>query len=179
MPSNHRRRKSLAVSLRRWVAASALCAGAALGLPEDREQPILVEADEGVYEPERGVSVLTGSVRVDQGTLRLQADTVTLINADRQLARIVAEGAPEQPATLRQRVHPAEPFVTARAARIDYAVAEQRIELSGSAFLRRGERELEGDVIRYDLNDGRVDARSEQPGGVRMKWQPERGNSPD
>lgn len=160
-------------------AAVALCAGVALGLPEDRDQPILVEANDGVYEPGRGVCVLTGSVRVDQGTLRLHAETVTLINADQQLARLVAEGTPAQPATLRQRLHPAEPFVTARASRIDYAVAEQRIELSGGAFLRRGDRELEGDVIRYDLNDGRVDAHSEQPGGVRMKWQPERGNSPD
>ena len=162
------------------LALLALAAGNAFGLPEDQEQPILVEADEGVYEPERGVSVLTGSVQVDQGTLRLQADTVTLVNSDdRHLARIVAEGEPERPATLRQRVHADEPFVTARASRIDYAVAEQRIELHGSAFLRRGERELEGDVIRYDLKDGRVDAHSDQPGGVRMKWQPERGNSAD
>ena len=168
-----------ASTMRFAALALALWALAAAGLPEDRDQPVVVEADDGIYEPQRGVSVLTGSVRVDQGTLRMQAQTVTLFNADRRLARIVAEGRPDEPATLRQRVHPDEPIVTARAGRIDYAVAEQRIELSGGAFMRRGDRELSGDVIRYDLKDGRVDARSDQPGGVRMKWQPEIGRSAD
>lgn len=159
--------------------ALALCAQTASGLPEDREQPLIVEADDGIYEPQRGVSVLTGSVRVDQGTLHMQAQKVTLFNADERLARIVAEGQANEPATLRQRVRAGEPIVTARAGRIDYAVAEQRIELSGDALVRRGERELSGDVIRFDLTDGSVDARSDQPGGVRMKWQPETGRSAD
>ena len=179
--SNPRRNRPSALLPAAGAAALALalCAQTASGLPEDREQPLIVEADDGIYEPQRGVSVLTGSVRVDQGTLHMQAQKVTLFNADERLARIVAEGQENEPATLRQRVHADEPVVTARAGRIDYAVAEQRIELSGDAYVRRGERELSGDVIRYDLTDGRVDARSDQPGGVRMKWQPETGRSAD
>ena len=117
--------------------------------------------------------MLTGAVQVDQGTLRLRAATVTLSNGDDgELERIVADGTSEQPATFRQRLNADEPPVNARAQRIDYAVTEQRIELKGSAFLSQSDREFSGEVIFWDIEQGRVDARSDAPGGVRLKWQP-------
>ena len=167
-------------AVRLAALAMALWAQAAAGLPEDREQPVVVEADDGIYEPRRGVSVLTGSVRVDQGTLRMQAQTVTLFNADRRLARIVAEGRPNEPATLRQRVHPDEPIVTAprRPHRLRRGRAAHRA-LRRRVHAPRRARTLPATSSAYDLKDGRVDARSDQPGGVRMKWQPEIGRSAD
>ncbi len=145
---------------------------AAFALPEDAEQPIEIQADAGSYDPDRGVSVLTGAVQIDQGSLRMRAHTVTVSNDNRRVARIVAEGHADAPAEMRQRLRPGEPFVSARAARIDYSLAEERIELRGDAYLAQAEREFAGEVILYDVKAGRVDARSEQPGGVRLKWQP-------
>lgn len=142
------------------------------GLPEDSDQELVIQANEAVYDAGTGVNVLTGTVRIDQGTLRVEADRVTTTSADQRLNRIVAEGAPERPATLRQRVTHGEPFVTARAARIDYAVAEGRLELRGGAFLKQGDREVGGDVISWDMKEGRVSARADAPGGVTTKWQP-------
>ena len=156
------------------LAAALLCAlaPAAFALPEDASQPIEIQADAGSYDPDRGVSVLTGAVRIDQGSLRMQAHTVTVSNQDRRVARIVAEGVADAPARMRQRLRPGEPFVSARASRIDYSVAEERIELRGDAHLVQAEREFAGEVIFYDVKAGRVDARSDRPGGVRLKWQP-------
>lgn len=157
-------------------AAVALLLGsvavAAFGLPEDAEQPIEIQADAGSYDPDRDVSVLTGAVQIDQGSLRMAAHTVTVSNDNRRVARIVAEGSADDPARMRQRLRRGEPFVSARAARIDYSLAEERIEMRGNAHLVQAEREFAGEVIFYDVKTGRVDARSDRPGGVRLKWQP-------
>ena len=151
----------------------ALCSAAALALPDDAQQPVRLQADQVVDDPARGVSVLTGDVRIDQGSLRVQAETVRVFSRERRVVRIVAEGADEEPATLRQRLRPGEPFISADAARIDYAVERQRVELKGDARLEQGEREFSGEVIVYDLARGRVVARGGESGGVQLKWQPE------
>ena len=157
----------LPVALFAWTAAHAH------GLPGDQAEELVIQADEAVYDTKTGVNVLSGHVRIDQGSLRVEASRVTTTtNADGGLSRIVAEGAPERPATLRQRINPGEPLVTARAARVDYAVAEGHMELRGNAFLKQGDREVGGDVVSWDMKEGRVSARSNQPGGVTTKWQP-------
>ena len=160
--------------------AIALLALGARASPNDSEQPIHVQADEGNYDPASGTSVLTGAVQVDQGTLRLRAATVTLANGeDGELLHIVAEGTAEQPATFHQRLKPDEPPVHARALRIGYAVRERRLELNGSAFLAQHDREFEGEIIFWNVDEGSVDARSNEPGGVRLKWQPPRAQNPN
>lgn len=160
--------------MRRWALALALGAALpALPLPEDSEQPIHIQADEGSFRQQGGVSVLTGSVKLEQGTLRVEAHSVTIESRQQRIERIVAEGRPDAPATFRQRISPGEPFVNAKAQRIDYMVAEERLRLSGDAQVVGNQREVSGAVILWDIKAGRVDASSEQPGGVRLKWQPE------
>lgn len=160
--------------MRRAVASCALAVAAtapALAAPADSEQPIHIEADEGVFDPD-GVSVLTGAVALRQGSLRLNAFRMTLMAEESQLRRIVAEGDDEAPATFRQQPRPGEPVVRARAKRIDYAVAEQRITLQGDAFVAQADQEIAAEAIDWNLEAKRVEARSSEPGGVRMKWQP-------
>ena len=159
------------------MVGALLCATtlalSAWAVSSDREQPLHIQAGEGNYDSASGVFVLTGSVQVDQGTLRVRAATVTLSNGDDgELEHIVAEGTAEQPATFEQRLNADEPPVSARARRIDYAIREQRIELNGSAFLAQSDREFSGEVIFWDIEKGRVDAHSDEPGGVKLKWQP-------
>lgn len=150
----------------------AFAAAIAQGLPEDSDQELVIQANEAVYDTATGVNVLTGAVRIDQGTLHVEANRVTTTSTEQRLRRIVAEGDGDEPATLRQRVRAGEPPVTARAARIDYAVAEGQLELRGGAFLQQGDRQVGGDVISWDMKEGRVSARSTEPGGVTTKWQP-------
>ena len=149
-------------------------------LPGDSAQELVIQANEAVYDAKTGVNVLTGQVRIEQGSLRVEAHRVTTTtDADDRLSRIVAEGAPQRPATLRQRINPGEPFVTARATRIDYAVTDGQLELQGEAVLKQGEREVGGDVVSWDIEEGRVSARANQPGGVTTKWQPKRTATAD
>lgn len=158
----------------RTVAICALAvalAAPAPAAPADSEHPIHIEADEGVFDPE-GVSVLTGTVALRQGSLHLNAHRMTLTAADSQLHRIVAVGNDDAPATFRQQPSPSEPVVHARAKQIDYAVAEQRITLQGDAFVAQADQEIAAEAIDWNLEAQRVEARSSEPGRVRLKWQP-------
>ena len=151
------------------ATALTLAVVSAAGLVEDSEQPIDVQADEGSCDPNSSVCVLTGTVRIQQGTLRLEANKVTLSNQGGQIERIVAEGRTGEPARLRQRLNPSEPFANASAQRIDYAVGEGRVELRGDAHLSQNDREFSGDILFWDTREGRVHA----PSGVRLQWHPE------
>lgn len=158
----------------RTVAICALAVALAAPVPAapaDSEQPIHIEADEGVFDPD-GVSVLTGAVALRQGSLHLNAHQMTLSAAEGQLHRIVAIGNDEAPAAFRQQPGSSEPVVHARAKRIDYAVAAQRITLQGDAFVAQADQEIAAEAIDWNLEAGRVEARSSEPGRVRLKWQP-------
>ena len=153
----------------------ALAAASAWGLPEDSAAEVRVSAAESTYDSTTGLAVLTGAVQVVQGSLRIEADHVTTTTTDGRLSRVVAEGVADAPATMRQRIKPEEPFVTASAARIDYAITEQRLRLEGGATLKQGGREISADVIFWHIQAGRVTARSDRPGGVTSAWRPEPG----
>ena len=164
---------SLISTFRGPAAAFALAWSVAAGaLPEDREQPIEIRADEARSEPD-GTSVLQGDVKVEQGSLRLTADRVTIATRDKRMHRIVAEGKPETPVRFRQQVNAGEPPANGSARHVDYAVAKEQLALKGDAFLSVGDREFLGDLILWDIRDGRVDASSDDPRGITVKWLPE------
>ena len=155
-----------------WALALAwLLPATAQALPEDSEQPIEIRADQARSEPD-GTSVLTGSVRIEQGTLSLAAARVTVATREERLHTIVAVGDSDTPVRFRQQIRTGEPFANGYANHIDYAVSEQRLALKGDAFLSVGEREFAGDVITWDIKDGRVDAQSVDTRGVTLKLQP-------
>ena len=148
-----------------------MLAPTAHALPEDSEQPIKIQADAARSEPD-GTSVLAGDVQIDQGTLSLAAARVTVATRDKRLHKIVAEGDSDTPVRFRQQIRVDEPFANGHANHIDYAVTEQRLALKGNAFLSVGDREFAGDLITWDIEDGRVDARSDNPRRTTLKWQP-------
>ncbi len=154
------------------------------GLPEDSEQPIHFRADNvegdlvgGSVSPADDASsdsptkrvVATGSVQIDQGSMRLEAHRVVFERVGDRITLISAEG---DPARYRQQLEPGADFVEARATNIIYRPEDNQIELNGRAWLSRGSDEFRGDVIRYDLHQGKVEAFGEKD-GVEMILQPE------
>ena len=113
--------------------------------------------------------VATGSVQIDQGSMRLEADRVVFERVGDRITLISAEG---DPARYRQQFEPGAAFVEARATSIIYRPEDDQIELSGRAWLSRGSDEFRGEVIRYDLRQGKVEAFGEKD-GVEMILQPE------
>ncbi len=164
---------AFAATLLLWAAAWAGEAGEPLqeAAPgPDAEQPIHWRADHAEGDA-TGRTILTGNVRMEQGTLRVEADRMVIEYDGDRVVRITAEGAP---ARYRQRPRPDAGPVEADAERIVYHAVEERVELLGRAYLAQEPNEFRGEVIHYDVREGRIDAAGDGDGSVEMIWQPER-----
>lgn len=131
-----------------------------LGLPEDAEQPLSIDADSGTYDDDpNGTLELSGNVRLRQGTLRMEAARVRATKRDGKLYRVVAMGGKDAPVRFQQQINPGEPLARAHAQTVDYSIAEERIKLTGDAFLSTGETEYAGGTIVWDMKENAVDCR--------------------
>ncbi len=137
----------------------------------DNEQPIHVEADRLTVSQESGTSVYRGNVVVNQGSLRLSAEEVSIFSEADEITRIVAS-VPDT-ATKLAVYEQQEQLVQGQARRIIYHVSEDRLEFVGDAALRRGnDTRVSGDRVNYDAAAGRVNASSEQSGRVKTTITP-------
>lgn len=154
-----------------WGAIGTLLAcSAALALPEDADQPIHIRADNVEYDQNGNRVIYRGSVQVDQGTLRVNAETLTIDLQDgKKVLRITAE---DTPAYYQQQMEAGEEPVRAQALTIVYHTQEERIDLMGEANLEQEGSTLTGDLIVYDIVAGRVDATADREKPVRMVLQP-------
>lgn len=162
--------------MRTLALLAALLPGIALALPDDAEQPIEVHAEEGVANT-AGVAVLKGSVRLQQGSLLVLADRMTIErDADNRVRVVVGEG---NPATFEQRMEVDEAPVTARANNIVYRPADEWVEFSGDVFLFQDDDEFHGERIRWDIREGRIDASAPESGEVKLILHPAKEPSGD
>ncbi|MFZ1641955.1 MAG: lipopolysaccharide transport periplasmic protein LptA [Candidatus Contendobacter sp.] len=138
------------------ATALALAAPMAAALPEDRAQPIHLEASRGQLDQKTGVSVYEGNVVITQGSMRLTADTVTIYVKDNNFQRMEATGAP---ANLRYRPTADKPEIQGASQRVEYDVAGAKVIMSGSARLTQGQDVFTGDRVEYDLKGDVVRAR--------------------
>lgn len=148
--------------------ATGLCLGlgspAALAAQADRNQPVKVQADKKVTRYQEGTSVYTGDVVIDQGSLHATGERATLYLEDGELARAVLEG---QPATFRQRDEDGS-WIEGEALQADYLTAEDKVILTGEAWLKRSGDEIRSDLITYDLAAEVVEA-GEEGGDARVE----------
>jgi lipopolysaccharide export system protein LptA len=121
----------------------------------DRSQPMDVESDHTDVEMgDNGDAVLTGNVKITQGTLEVGADKATIQRQDGEISQVVLTGAP---ATLKQ-VNDNGETMNARAAQITYYTAgKDLIVLSGDVVIEQPRGNLRGETIKYDLKTGRLD----------------------
>ena len=87
-----------------------------------------------------------------------------------QVERITTLGSP---ARYKQELEDNQGEVNAHADAIIYHTAAERIYLNGKAMLTQKGNELQGESIRYDIVQGKVDASAgDKPGRVRMQLDP-------
>ena len=138
------------------AAALALGSPLAAALPEDRNQPIHLEASRGQLDQKTGVSVYEGNVVITQGSMRLTADSVTIYIKDNNFQRMEATGAP---VNLRYKPTVDKPEVQGVSQRVEYDVASAKVIMSGNARLTQGQDTFTGDRVEYDLKSDVVRAR--------------------
>ena len=148
----------------------------ARGLSSDRDQPMTVEADKATLNEKTGNSVYEGNVQVQQGTLVLQGDKMTVQLTDNTIEKIILTG---NPAIYRQRPDGKDTDQHAEAGRIEYHATEDRVILLENARVwQSGAEEFRSDRIVFNLKTNTVNAGGSSPGDrVRITLQP--GNKKD
>jgi lipopolysaccharide export system protein LptA len=160
-------RRSLAAS---FVLVTALIHAAnAAALPEDSTQPIQIDADSAELDENKNLATYHGNVRMEQGTMVVTADTMTIELKDQLVVRITAEG---ESAHYQQQLKPDESMVFANANTITYYTQEERVHLAGNAYLTQNKNAFTGESIHYDIREGKVDAQASGDGKVQMILQP-------
>lgn len=151
------------------LVAAILISPPLAALPEDSEQPIHIRADNAEIDNRAKTVIYRGAVQVDQGTLRVTADEMTVEYENQKVVRIVATG---NPARYKQQLDADDEEVNADASTIIYYTQEERVDLEGDASLEQEGNTVTGDFIRYDMVDGRIDATASGDGRVQMELQP-------
>ncbi len=147
MPSTNRRRRAQRALLLFGALASCACP-TAWALKEDAKQPVYIEADDVEARESDSTSVYVGNVQVDQGSMRLLADHVTVYHRDnRQPKFIIALG---QPAKYKQQLDDNRGEVQAFAKRMEYDADKDELTLIGDGLLIQGNDRLAGERIVYD-----------------------------
>lgn len=115
-----------------------------LGLPEDRRQAINLSSDKATYENNRGI--YTGNVNMSQGSLKIKADKLIIVESDRRVEKVIAEGSP---AHFEQQPRSDEGVVVASAQLIEYSLGDEEILLQRDATIRHQGSKISGDRIVY------------------------------
>lgn len=162
----------------------ALCATAVIAstasfqanaLPSDAQQPIRLLADKASYSERTGVTSYSGNVTITQGTLKLAADNITVNLSDgRSIQSAIATG---RPATMQQVVTKEKGLAKGQANKIDYNAQNGIVTLTGNAKLTQNGASFAGNVIRYSLKVGDVEATAGGSQRVELIFPPSQSNS--
>lgn len=137
------------------LAAAALLGNPAMALPTDRNQAIEITAARAVRDEKAGFTVYSGDVVLEQGSLHIEADRLTVFHNREAADRIVAIGTP---ATLRQQPELNKGEVTASAGRIVYEKSRERVLLRQAASIEQEGAVVSGESIDYFMAEQRVRA---------------------
>lgn len=140
-----------------------------LGLPEDREKPIQLEANRAQLDQKTGTSIYEGDVVITQGSMRLTANTVTIYTRDGTFQRMEAVG---NPATLRYKPAVDKPEMNGVSQRVDYDAVAAKVVMTTNARITQGQDVFTGNRIEYDLGTDVVKARGKEGGRVQFTIQP-------
>lgn len=129
----------------------------------DRDAEVRIAADhsQSVLDGE-GELVLSGNVRIDQGTLRIRAREATVSMAGGEIRRIVFSGTP---ATMQQQADDGA-MMRASARGIEYGLDQESVLLTGEVVVEQPSGSLRGERVRYDLATEQLEAGGSS--GIRM-----------
>ena len=156
---------------RYFIAIIWLIAPSVFALPEDRDQPIEIAANNAVINEKQNQAQYTGAVLVTQGSLKLEGELVNLkTNEAGEVETFVSKGQPARFENLRRKTDK-EP-VRGRATTIEYSYVTERVVLTGDAEITTTDSKFSGSEITYDLNTGKVTASGSRSKRVNMTMQP-------
>ena len=120
-----------------------------MALPSDKNETIRGSADNLVVDQKNGVATYTGTVKIEQGSLKIVADSIVIhTNADSSVEKMIATGSP---ARFEQQPEKDQGVVTAAAKQITYTPRNERLLLIEDASVEQNGAVMSGPHIDYDL----------------------------
>ncbi|MDR7091795.1 MULTISPECIES: lipopolysaccharide transport periplasmic protein LptA [Cellvibrio] len=121
----------------------------ALALPGDKNETIRGSADNLTVDQKNGVATYTGSVKIQQGSLVISADSIVIhTNPDSSVEKMIATG---NPARFQQQPEKDQGVVTAAAKQITYTPSNEHLVLIEDASVEQNGAVMSGPHIDYDL----------------------------
>jgi len=118
-------------------------------LPSDKNETIRGSADNLTVDQKNGVATYTGAVKIEQGSLRISADSIVIhTSADSSVEKMIATG---NPARFEQQPEKDQGVVTAAAKQITYTPNNERLVLIENASVEQNGAVMSGPHIDYDL----------------------------
>lgn len=131
-------------------------ASTSYALPSDRQQPIKIQAENSSANTQTGVITASGNILIEQGTLKLEASSIsTKNNAQKQISEVTIQGSP---AKFQQQIDQQKGLARGEAKKILYNIDTGIITLSGNALLTQEGKIFRGETLRYSMNKGDVEA---------------------
>jgi len=122
---------------------------ASLALPGDKDETIRGSADNLTVDQKNGVATYTGSVKIQQGSLIISADSIVIhTNPDSSVEKMIATGSP---ARFQQQPEKDQGVVTAAAKQITYTPNNEHLVLIEEASVEQNGAVMSGPHIDYDL----------------------------
>lgn len=123
--------------------------GIALSEESDRDQPIELEADTVTVNDAKKISIYTGNVILNQGTLQIKADKMIVREDQDGFQHSTCTG---NPTTFKQKRTGKDEWMQGSGQRIEYNARMDKVQLYTNAWVKRGEDIVTGDYISYDAN---------------------------
>ncbi|MGV6826533.1 MAG: lipopolysaccharide transport periplasmic protein LptA [bacterium] len=147
-------------------AGLVLTSQAAMALSTDRDQPVEVVADSVEIDEAAGTSIYIGEVEINQGSIQLLADKVTVFYQQSKVQRLLAEG---KPVKFRQLPDDSKEYVKGRGNRVEYMVQTEELILTDNAVLTQGKDSFSSDRIVYDRHQAKLKAGAAAQGKQRVR----------
>lgn len=137
---------------------------AAAQSPDQRQERIQINAEDGSYDMRTGVQTLVGNVRIAQGDLVVEADEGRAFNVEGVWQRVELTGSP----TRWRMVMEDGTLTNGRSEQIIYDLTNNQITMIGDARIEDAQGSFTGATLTYNL----VSERIEGTGGVELVIEP-------
>ena len=121
---------------------------------DDAKLPIKILADQVEVDPNKNISVYSGNVELQQGQMKLTADSLTATVKQGQLDRLEAKG---RPARFNSVLSDGRP-VLGEASSIDFQAVNEILLLKGDGLLKQGGNSINNGRIEFNLKTGHFNA---------------------
>lgn len=122
----------------------------------DRDKPLHLVSDSMTLDDAQQTSTFEGHVELTQGTLRIMAEKIVVVEDKQGYQHLTASGTP---ASFRQKMEDADEYAEGFGERIEYDTRADKIDLFKNARVKRGQDEVMGDSITYDSKTEMFQAR--------------------